>query len=62
MPASMMIACVALSPKVTGSRIEMPDERADARQHADQRADQAAEKGVPEIVGLEGDGKSVQPD
>src|SRR6476660_3799610 len=24
MPASMMIACVALSPKVTGSRIEMP--------------------------------------
>ena len=25
MPASMMIACVALSPKVTGSRIEMPE-------------------------------------
>src|ERR1700686_1842635 len=25
MPASMMIACVALSPNVTGSRIEMPD-------------------------------------
>ena len=24
MPASMMMACVALSPKVTGSRIEMP--------------------------------------
>src|SRR3569832_15836 len=24
MPASMMIACVAFSPKVTGSRIEMP--------------------------------------
>ena len=25
MPASMITACVALSPKVTGSRIEMPD-------------------------------------
>src|SRR6185369_2494717 len=25
MPASMMMACVALSPKVTGSRIEMPE-------------------------------------
>ena len=24
MPASMMMACVALSPNVTGSRIEMP--------------------------------------
>src|SRR6476661_3670035 len=24
MPASMMIACVALSPKVTGNRMEMP--------------------------------------
>ena len=25
MPASMITACVALRPKVTGSRIEMPD-------------------------------------
>ena len=25
MPASMMTACVALSPNVTGSRIEMPE-------------------------------------
>ena len=25
MPASMMTACVALRPKVTGSRIEIPD-------------------------------------
>src|SRR5664279_3538829 len=25
MPASMITACVALSPKVTGNRIEMPD-------------------------------------
>ena len=25
MPASMITACVALSPNVTGSRIEMPD-------------------------------------
>src|SRR5882757_4095538 len=25
MPASMITACVAFSPKVTGSRIEMPD-------------------------------------
>ncbi len=28
--------------------------------NADQRADQAAEKGVPEIVGLEGDAKSMR--
>jgi hypothetical protein len=44
-----------------GDRQKNRDARqgANARQHADQSPDQAAEKGVPEIVGLEGDGKTM---
>jgi len=37
---------VAFSPKVTGSRIEMPAKGPMPGQHADQGADQAADKGV----------------
>ena len=60
MPASMTIALVASSPKVTGSRMRDAGERADAGQHADQRADQAAEERVPEHVRLQRDREAEQ--
>ena len=59
MPASMMIACVALRPKVTGKQDGDAGKRPDARQYADERADQAAEKRVPDVCWLKGDGKAV---
>ena len=62
MPASMMIACVALRPNVTGKQDGDAGQRPDARQHADERPDQAAKERVPQRwSGSKGDGESRVP-
>ena len=60
MPASITIALVASSPKVTGSRMLMPASGPMPGQHADQGADHAAEKSVEQHVGPECDRKAEQ--